>query len=64
MGKGDIIKLTQTKVDDEMELKIGNMKKFYSRPGVVGNHMAVQITRRLESSMDEDEMFKEIEGRE
>jgi flagellar motor switch protein FliM len=62
LQKGDIIKLTKTKVDDEMELKIGTMKKFNGRPGVIGNHLAVQITRRLESSMDEDEMFKEIEG--
>jgi flagellar motor switch protein FliM len=49
-------------VDAEMLLKIGNRKKFYVRPGVVGNHMAVQITRGLEPHMDEEEMFKEIEG--
>jgi len=62
LQKGDIIKLTTTKVDDEMELKIGNKKKYYVRPGVVGNHMAVQVTRSLEPRMDEDQMFKEIEG--
>jgi flagellar motor switch protein FliM len=62
LQRGDIIKLTNTKVDAEMLLKIGNRKKFYARPGVVGNHMAVQITRGLEPHMDEEEMFKEIEG--
>jgi flagellar motor switch protein FliM len=45
-----------------MELKIGTMKKFYVRPGVVGSRLAVQITGRIESYQDEDELFKEIEG--
>jgi flagellar motor switch protein FliM len=62
LQKGDIIKLTNTKVDDEMLLKIGNRKKFNVRPGVIGNHMAVQITKRGEPHIDEEEMFKEIEG--
>jgi flagellar motor switch protein FliM len=62
LQKGDFIKLTHTKVDDEMELKIGRIRKYYARPGVVGNHLAVQITRRLETAIDEYQMFKEIEG--
>ncbi|RLE09634.1 flagellar motor switch protein FliM [Candidatus Aerophobetes bacterium] len=62
LQKGDIIKLENTKVDDEMVLKIGDRKKFYVRPGLVGNRMAVQITRKIESQVDEEEVFKEIEG--
>jgi flagellar motor switch protein FliM len=62
LGKGDIIKLEHNKVDDDMVLKIGNRSKFNARPGVVGNHMSVQITGRLEEDMDTEEMFKEVEG--
>jgi flagellar motor switch protein FliM len=62
LQKSDIIKLERNKVDDNMVLKIGNKPKFFARPGVVGSHMAVQITERVESHMDEEEMFKEIEG--
>jgi len=62
LQKGDIIKLENTKIDDNMILKIGNRRKFYARPGVVGNRMAVQVTGRIESDLDEREMFNEIEG--
>jgi flagellar motor switch protein FliM len=62
LGKGDIIKLENTKVGDEMELKIGTMKKFYARPGVVGNHLAVQITRKIESYKNESNLLDELEG--
>ena len=41
---GDVLKLT-TKVDGDLVLKIENRKKFLCRPGVVGNRMAVQVTR-------------------
>ena len=62
LGRGDIIKLEHNKVDNDMILKIGNRSKFNARPGVVGNHMSVQITGRLEEDMDTEEMFKEVEG--
>jgi flagellar motor switch protein FliM len=61
LQKGDIIKLDKTKISSEMELKIGNKKKFFVRPGVVGNRLAVQITGAAEPYLNEDEMFKEIE---
>ncbi len=64
LRNGDIIKLDRTKVIDDMELKIGTMKKFYVRPGVVGSRLAVQITGKIETYQDEDEIFKEIEGEE
>ena len=62
LQRGDIIKLDKTKISSEMELKIGNKKKFFVRPGVVGNRLAVQITGAAEPYLNEDEMFKEIEG--
>ena len=62
LGKGDIIKLERNKVDDDMVLKIGNRSKFNARPGVVGNHMSVQITGKAEGDTDTEEMFKAVEG--
>ncbi len=62
LQRGDIIKLEHNKVDDDILLKIGNRKKFKARPGVIGTHMSVQITGKAESQMNEEEMFKEIEG--
>jgi flagellar motor switch protein FliM len=62
LQQGDIIKLERNKVDDEMVLKIGNRQKFLARPGVVGNHMSVQITGRIEQDTETEEMFKEVEG--
>jgi flagellar motor switch protein FliM len=64
LQRSDIIKLERNKVNDNMILKIGNKKKFYARPGVIGSHMAVQITGKAEPHISEDEMFKEIEGEE
>jgi flagellar motor switch protein FliM len=62
LQKGDVIKLEKTKISADMELKIGNRKKFFVRPGVVGNRVAVQITSVSESLVNEDEVFKQIEG--
>ena len=62
LGMGDIIKLEHNKVDDDMVLKIGNRTKFNARPGVVGNHMSVQITGKAEEDTDTEEMFKAVEG--
>jgi flagellar motor switch protein FliM len=62
LQRGDIIKLEKTKIIADMELKIGNKKKFFVRPGVVGNRVAVQVTGVSESLVNEDEMFKQIEG--
>ena len=42
-----------TKVDDELKCIVGNMEKFYCRPGTSGNKKAVQITRII-SEGDED----------
>jgi flagellar motor switch protein FliM len=45
---GDIIRLQSMRVSDPMALKIGDRKKFYCRPGVVGNKIAVQVLKKLE----------------
>lgn len=45
---GDTIKLYNSKVSEDLVLKIGNREKFYCRPGVVGKRMAVQIKEQVQ----------------
>jgi flagellar motor switch protein FliM len=45
---GDIIRLQNVRVSDPMTLKIGDRRKFFCRPGVVGNKTAVQVLKKLE----------------
>ena len=47
---GDVIRLPDVRIGDPMVLKIGNRDKFMCRPGVVGNKLAVQITKKLEEA--------------
>jgi len=55
---GDIIRLTNVRVGDDMVIKIGNREKFLCKPGVVGTKMAVQITKKLEDFSKEE--FEEL----
>ena len=52
LSYGDVLQM-DTKVDDELKCIVGNMEKFYCRPGTSGNKKAVQITRII-SEGDED----------
>lgn len=58
----DIIRLQTTHVSDDMALKVGDRKKFWCRPGQVGNKLAVQITELIESI--EAEEFEELTAEE
>lgn len=44
LSYGDVLQM-DTKVDDELKCIIGNIEKFYCRPGTSGKRKAVQITR-------------------
>ena len=61
---GDTVRLSNTKVGDSLTLSVGNKKKFYCQPGVIGKKMAVQVTGKIEN--DEPEEFEElsVEGEE
>lgn len=61
---GDIIRLTNTKVGDPLTLSVGSRKKFYCQPGVVGKKMAVQITGKIEESVEDNLEELSIEGEE
>lgn len=56
---GDVIRLDNTSVDQPMSVKVGNREKFQGRPGVVGNKVAVQITKKV-SDFDEID-FEELQ---
>ncbi|MDE5776118.1 MAG: FliM/FliN family flagellar motor switch protein, partial [Treponemataceae bacterium] len=55
---GDVVKLSNTKVGDQLTLNIGDKKKYYCQPGLVGKKMAVQVTGKLEE--DDEEEFEEL----
>ena len=55
---GDVVRLQNVRLTDPMVLNIGNRQKFLCRPGVIGNKLAVQITKKLEE-IDKEE-FEEL----
>lgn len=59
---GDIIRLSNTKVGDPLTLSIGNKKKFYCQPGVVGKKMAVQVTGKIEDIHADEFEELSVEG--
>ena len=62
---GDIVRLSNVRVGDPLTLSVGNKKKFYCQPGVIGKRMAVQIIDKIVQE-GETEEFEElsVEGEE
>ena len=59
---GDVVRLSNIKVGDPLTLSVGNKKKFYCQPGVVGKKMAVQITGKIENVENDDFEELSVEG--
>jgi flagellar motor switch protein FliM len=61
---GDIIRLQNVRINDPMILSIGGRNKFMSRPGVVGNKIAVQVQKKLEDieQAEFEELVADEEG--
>lgn len=59
---GDVVQLNSTKVGEPLIVSVGNKKKFYCQPGVVGKKMAVQITGKLENITAEELEGLDAEG--
>ena len=55
---GDVVRLSTVRVGDPLTLSVGNEKKFYCQPGVVGKKMAVQVIGKIDQS--ESEEFEEL----
>jgi len=51
---GDIIRL-DTKVDDELSVYVGDIKKFNGLPGTRGKKYAVRVTKVIREEKEEDE---------
>jgi flagellar motor switch protein FliM len=61
---GDTIRLPNTRITDNMVLRVGSRPKFLCRPGVVGNKVAIQITNKLEDINKEEFEELAVEGEE
>ncbi|MBC6713702.1 flagellar motor switch protein FliM [Treponema sp. Marseille-Q3903] len=59
---GDVVRLSDIKIGDPISLSVGNKKKFYCQPGVVGKKMAVQITGKVENVDSDDFEELSVEG--
>ena len=59
---GDVLRLSTVRVGDPLSLSVGNKKKFYCQPGVVGKKMAVQIIGKIDDSETEDFEELSVEG--
>ena len=58
----DVVRLSNVKITDPLTLSVGNKKKFYCQPGVIGKKMAVQITGKIAQAEDEDIDQLDAEG--
>ncbi len=59
---GDIVRLSTVRVGDPLALSVGNEKKFYCQPGVVGKKMAVQIIGKMNQNESDDFEELSVEG--
>lgn len=50
---GDVIKLPNTQINDDMIIRIGGRRKYKCRPGLVNNRVAVQLGEKIEEIPDE-----------
>lgn len=50
---GDVVKLTNTSINSDFVVKMGDRKKFRAIPGRVGNRLAIQVGESIEDIPDE-----------
>ena len=55
---GDVIRLNTVKVGDPLTLNVGDKKKFYCQPGIVGKKIAIQVIEKIGDN--EAEEFEEL----
>ena len=55
---GDVVRLDNVRPRDMLEFRVGGKTKFLCRPGVAGNKVAVQITKKLEEIVESE--FEEL----
>lgn len=55
---GDVVRLSNVKVGDPLTLSVGDKKKFYCQPGIVGKKMAVQVIQKID--LGDEAEFEEL----
>ena len=55
---GDVIRLSNVRMNDPMALNVGNRRKFMCKPGMAGKKLAVQIVQKLEETDHQE--FEEL----
>ena len=58
LNLGDVIRLPEANINESMALRVGDRKKFWCKPGQIGNKLAVQVTGKIEEIESED--FEEL----
>lgn len=54
LNVGDVLQL-DTKIEEDLLLRIGQREKFKCKPGLAGSKVAIQITEKLVEGDDNDE---------
>ena len=62
LKQGDIVRLANVKVGDPLTINVGNKKKFYCQPGIIGKKMAVQVIGKIEQAEGEELEELTLEG--
>lgn len=58
LSVGDVVKLKDSLISEDMILKVGDQQKFWCRAGQISNKLAVQVTGLIEEP--ETEAFEEL----
>lgn len=62
LKQGDIVRLANVRVGDPLTVNVGNKKKFYCQPGIIGKKMAVQVIGKVEQLEGEELEELSLEG--
>jgi flagellar motor switch protein FliM len=58
LSAGDVLRLPEAHINGHMALRVGDRKKFWCKPGQIGNKLAVHVTGKMEEI--EAEEFEEL----
>ncbi len=62
LKQGDVVRLANVRVGDPLTINVGNKKKFYCQPGIIGKKMAVQVIGKVEQLEGEELEELSLEG--
>ncbi|MCB1316731.1 MAG: FliM/FliN family flagellar motor switch protein, partial [Leptospiraceae bacterium] len=53
LSPGDVVRLARTHIKSDMEVTVGDRRKFKCRPGRIGNRLCLQIGDTIDEIPDE-----------